>query len=149
MVNMVTIVFLIYFCIYAVSPLSFSVDQSVGSKSNSDNYKGLNVFVIQVLLDKVISRDASSDGARENSGVLLVKRARAVFRDCTIAVVRLIEVFCGMNILASCILLSFISFLRLTVFACRFSFREDQTGMKAFSGFRSLTSGLSPPSPLS
>jgi len=149
MVNVVTIVFLLYFCIYAISPLSFSINQSVISKSNAHNYRGLNVFVIQLILDKVVSRDASADEARENAGVLLVKRVRAVFRDCNIAVVRLIEVFCGINLFASCILLSFISTLRLTLFSCRSSIWEDRVGMKAFPGFRSLTSGLSPPSPLS
>jgi len=146
-VNIVTIVFLLYFCIYAVSPLSFSVDLSGKSKAKFSNYKGFKVFTVQALLDAVFSVDAPVSGASENAGILFVKKAYAVFRDCNIAVIRLIEVYCSVNPLSSWILLSLIFAARLSFFASQFSIRKNQVGIKAFPGFRSLTSGLSPPSP--
>ena len=143
--SVVNIVFVICFCFYAISPLSFSSDQIARTGSKSIKYSGFRLFALELLLDITRAGEPPLNDATEQSDLFLAFKVRAVIRDCNLLLNRFIEIFCGACLIVFSLHIALTTAIRHALCVIRFYVVDKLNVVRTIRGFHSLASGLSPP----
>ena len=138
-------IFLLCFCFYAVSALSFSSDQVARSASKSFKYSGFRLFTLELLLDLAMTAAPVQDDAPDQGDIFLAFKVRAVIRDCNLLLNRFIEIFCGVCLLVFSLQLAATAAIRQVLSVIRCYVIDSLSVVRTIRGFHSLASGLSPP----